>query len=311
MLTADVVVNATGAPRGTGRPDAEQTAYGVVVPAEVAGPLVSPGEALFMDWRPDHGRGGWPTFLYAVPYGDGTVLLEETSLARRPGLGLPELRMRLHARLRRWGIDAGSDAAVERVRFRVDAPRAPAHPVPFGAVTPLVHPASGFSVATALTLAPAVADALRDGLDTRGPAGARPRGDGPDSPRPAPPRPQRHCRASDRAAAAARDVLWPPAARAVHLLRGHGLRTVLGLPPELVPGFFEAFFRLPEYRARTFLSGRDDLPGTLAAMAGLFRHADPAVRGRLLRSAVWPAAAGGATPPGELRDTGAPGDRYR
>ncbi|MDQ4117260.1 MAG: hypothetical protein M3235_09900, partial [Actinomycetota bacterium] len=67
----------------------------------------------------------------------------------------------------------------------------------------------------------------------------------------------------------------------------HGLRTVLGLPPALVPAFFEAFFRLPEHRVRAFLSGRDDLPGTLAAMAGLFGRADPAVRGRLLRSAVW------------------------
>lgn len=292
-LTADVVVDATGAPRrGTA---AEQTAYGVVVPEEAAAELVAPGEALFMDWRPDHGHDGWPTFLYAVPYGDGTVLLEETSLARRPGLALPELRARLHARLRRWGVDAGEQAPVERVRFPVDVPRAPAHPVPFGAATPLVHPASGFSVATALALAPAVADALHDGLDTPGSGhGAA----------------HRVGRPGDRAAAGARAVLWPPAAVAVHRLRRHGLQTVLGLPPALVPAFFEAFFRLPDHRVRAFLSGRDDLPGTLAAMAGLFRHADPAIRGRLLRSAVQPTASG-ATTPGDVPDSGAPRGRYR
>ena len=92
-------------------------------------------------------------------------------------------------------------------------------------------------------------------------------------------------------------MLWPPAAVAVHRLRRHGLRTVLGLPPALVPEFFEAFFRLPGPRARAFLSGRDDLAGTLAAMAGLFRRADPAVRARLLRSAAWTVASG-ATPAG-------------
>ena len=36
-----------------------------------------------------------------------------------------------------------------------------------------------------------------------------------------------------------------------------------------------------------------------------------AVRGRLLRSAVWPAVTAVATLPGELRDTGAPRVRYR
>ena len=141
---------------------AEQTAYGVVVDAATAAPLVGPGEALFMDWRPDHGEPGWPTFLYAVPLGGDAVLLEETSLARRPGLPLaraappparPARPPRHHRR--------HADARVERVRFPVDRPR---HATPgvlgFGAAAPLVHPATGFSVADALRLAPVVADAL-------------------------------------------------------------------------------------------------------------------------------------------------------
>ncbi|RZT86258.1 lycopene cyclase (CrtL-type) [Pseudonocardia sediminis] len=264
VLTAGVVVDATGAP-STLRPSrpgpaVEQTAYGVVVPEAVAAPLVGPGEAVFMDWRAHHGHTGWPTFLYAVPYGDGTVLLEETSLARRPGLPLSELRGRLHTRLLRHGVRVPDGAPVEKVRFPVDEPRAPAHPVAFGAATPLVHPASGFSVATALTLAPAVADALAAHL--------------PGSPT-----------AATTAAAA---VLWPAPARTVHRLRHLGLRTVLDLPPGLVPAFFDAFFRLPQRDRAAFLSGRDDLAGTVRAMGALSLTATAPVRLRMLRSAVRP-----------------------
>ncbi|MEV1290704.1 lycopene cyclase family protein [Pseudonocardia sp. NPDC049635] len=264
VVFAALVVDATGAPsrlRPAAGPAAEQTAYGVVVTEEAARPVVAPGEAVFMDWRspaaePAPGWSDWPTFLYAVPYGDGTVLLEETSLARRPGLPLAELQDRLVARLAGLGVPVPDDAPVERVRFPVDSPRAAAHPVAFGAATPLVHPATGFSVAPALQLAPAVAAVLA-----------------------------RHLPADPGAAAsAARALLWSPSARTVHRLRRHGLQTVLDLPARLVPGFFDAFFAGRSGRA--FLTGRDDVPGTLAGMAGVFRAAPAPIKRRMLRSAV-------------------------
>ncbi len=227
---------------------AEQTAYGVVVDAATAAPLVGNGQALFMDWRPDHGEPGWPTFLYAVPLGGGAVLLEETSLARRPGLPLPVLRRRLHARLAHHGISPPDDAQVERVRFPVDHSR---HATPgvlgFGAAAPLVHPATGFSVADALRLAPAVADALATG-----------------------------------GAPAAERLIWSPRARAVHRLRRIGLEALLRMPPETVPAFFATFFTLPERHRRAYLSGRDDLAGMLAAMGALFARSDLMLRCRLV-----------------------------
>ena len=240
-LRAALVVDAGGhrqplrAGPGRRRPAAEQTAAGVVVDEAVAAPLVAPDEALFMDWRPDHGEDGWPTFLYAVPLGGGAVLLEETSLARRPGLPLPVLRRRLQARLSRHGIAVPGGAATESVRFPVDSPR---HRTPgvlaFGAAAPLVHPASGFSVATSLRLAPAVADAIATHL----PAG------------------------SSRALAAARSAVWPSGSRAVHRFRRIGLEALLRMPPAEVPAFFETFFALPARHRWCYLVGRADVRGT-------------------------------------------------
>ena len=257
--SADGLVPADPAARvGVGRRGvaAEQTAYGVVVDGATAAALVEPGSALFMDWRQDHGEGGWPTFLYAVPLGGDAVLLEETSLARRPGLALPVLRRRLLARLAHHGITPPADAPVERVRFPVDDPR---HNAPgvlgFGAAAPLIHPATGFSVADALRLAPAVADALVDG-----------------------------------GLQAAQRLLWSPRARAVHRLRRIGLEAVLRMPPEAVPDFFETFFALPARHQQTYLSGRDDLTGMLTTMGALFARADGRLRYRLVGPALRPAA---------------------
>jgi lycopene beta-cyclase len=255
------------------RPAAEQTAYGVIVDEEVAAAIVTPGTALFMDWRPPLGRAsgsagdaaaaGWPTFLYAVPVGGGRVLLEETSLARRPGLPMPTLRDRLLARLARHAITPSPDAEVERVHFPVDTAR---HRAPgvvgFGAAAPLMHPATGFSVAAALRLAPTVADALAAHL--------------PGDPR--------------GALAAARAVVWSPAARAVHLLRRRGLEALLRMPPAEVPAFFEVFFGLPEHHRWAYLTGRDDLTATVAAMNALFGRAGWSQRARLIAPALLPPA---------------------
>lgn len=154
-VLAGRVVRATGAAGGR----AAQTAVGVVVPAAVARPFVGPDEALIMDWRrPPAATTADPTFLYAVPVSADGVLLEETSLARRPGLPLPELRLRLHARLAAHGVAA--PGVEERVRIPLDSPPEAGA---FGAAAGFVHPATGYSVATSLRRAPVVARALAEG----------------------------------------------------------------------------------------------------------------------------------------------------
>lgn len=259
-LAARLVVDATGDRRALcggrpRRPAAEQTAFGVVLPSERLTELLAPEESVFMDWRRhSNGPADWPTFLYALPLGDGRTLVEETSLARRPGLGFPELRRKLADRLSHYGISLSGNETQERVRFRVDDPLPRVRGLlPFGAAAGLVHPATGFSVATALELAPRVAEAVQAAL----PAGAH------------------------AAAAAGWRVQWSPAAKAVLALRRSGLHLLLGLPAADLPAFFEMFFRMPENRQSHYLSGREDVRGTAAAMAGLFKGAPWATRTRM------------------------------
>ncbi len=266
QLRASVVVDAGGQARPLNarrqrRTRAAQTAYGVFVDEAAAAPLIVPGEALFMDWRQDHGEAGWPTFLYVVPLGGGRVLLEETSLARRPGLPMSTLRRRLYARLAHHGVIPPDGVATEKVAFPVDQPR---HRAPgvlgFGAAAPLIHPATGFSLAASLRLAPQVAAAFAAHL--------------PDDP--------------DRALAEARNTVWPLSARVVHHVRRVGLEALLRMPPAEVPGFFEQFFALPESHRWTYLTARDDVRGIVEAMTCLFRTSNGRLRGHLVKPALLP-----------------------
>jgi lycopene beta-cyclase len=257
---ARVVIDAGGAGqplghRRTGTP-AEQTAFGLMVPAAAAAPVLGPGQALFMDWRraPGVGPDDWPTFLYALPLGDGRVLLEETSLARRPGLPVEVLADRLRARLAGHGVEPPVDSEREVVRFAVDTPR---HRAPgvlgFGAAAPLTHPATGYQLATALREAPRVAAALASGW-SRDPL------------------------------AAARAALWPAGARATHRLRRRALESLLRMPPARVPEFFEGFFGLTERRRADFLDGRRRPLRTVFAMAAVYRTTSWPVRRHLIGS---------------------------
>lgn len=69
-----------------------------------AGPKLRPG------LHPNAGEGMWgtsgevPSFLYAMPLGNGRVFLEETCLVAKPALPFSVLKRRLQRRLEAMGV---------------------------------------------------------------------------------------------------------------------------------------------------------------------------------------------------------------
>lgn len=203
--------------------DAAQVAYGLVVTAEQVADVVRPevlsDPCVLMDWRPLPGVDGPPTFLYVLRRPDGTVLLEETSLAARPPAELREMRDRLTSRV---GPDLTDQAVhVEHVHIPVGVPvpRPTGAVVPFGAAAGYVHPATGYSVAASLRAAPRVADAISAGLAD----GSTP----------------------DRLAAHVWAAVWPSAQRRTRALQDFGLAALLRLDAAGTCTFFDAFFDSP------------------------------------------------------------------
>ena len=252
---------------------AQQTAVGVVLPRSRTGEISG---SWFMDWRRDNGApaDAPPSFLYVVPVADDRVLVEETCLVGRPPLGYRELRARLQTRLQNRGVRLRGDEPEEHVRFAVEAePADPARdagprrtaPLAIGARGGIMHPATGYSVAPSLRLADDLALLLAAG-----------------------------------APAEAVDLLLNRRRRLVRLLRRAGLTTLLRLPPDGVPAFFEAFFRLPPDRQRAYLTGHEHPAGVAGAMAQMAATLDPRLTavavGATLTSLVRPTDRSGDTP---------------
>ncbi|MBZ9711688.1 lycopene cyclase family protein [Deinococcus multiflagellatus] len=258
---ARVVVDASGhapALRRAQHPGgaALQTAFGVV--GRFARPPCAPGSMVWMDYRAPHGPAPEATFLYAMHLGGDRYFVEETSLIARPAPSRAWLRARLHARLHAQGTPLTHTESEEWVAFPMNAAAPPATgALAYGAAGGLVHPISGFQVAGALHMAPAVAQALAGALQ----AGTDPH-------------------------AAGWAALWSPerrAARAVHLL---GVQALLNLPPTTLPAFFEAFFALPPAQWRAFLDPATPAGPLARTMLLLFAALPAPVRLPLARAAL-------------------------
>ncbi|WP_197971723.1 MULTISPECIES: lycopene cyclase family protein [Tessaracoccus] len=260
---ARVVVDARGArPDGIvpGDPSPAQTAFGIVVPADDAAPALQGATGLLMDWRTDWAgdeAGETPTFLYAIPLGDGTVLLEETCLAAAPGLPIPELKARLRRRLLARGMaEAAVDHPLEREVVRIPM-RGRARPAPAGVLAAGTagrggNLVTGYSVAHSMARAGSLAAELAAGrapraVDARGPA----------------------------------DVF-----------REMGLRALLRLDVAGTLGLFDAFGRLPASAQRDFMSRDSTAPGLARAMWGMFVGMSACDRGRLIAATLGPPSLG-------------------
>jgi lycopene cyclase-like protein len=273
-LSAKLVVDATGhgarfverpAHRG---PVAAQVAYGVVAhlrKGELARDVMT-----LMDFRAGHlddDARRTPTFLYAMPFADGRVFLEETSLSARPPLELATLAARLDERCRAMGLELGDVEHVERCFIPMGTPRPylDQRVVGYGAAAGLVHPATGYLLRDALELAPAFGRAIKGALDAY-----------PDAPR--------------SIARAAWGTIWTRDRRRLWDVYTFGLDVLLGLDTAGVQRFFSTFFELGTREWSDYLSGRNTPTELFATMAHVFRLAPWSIRARLAGASLTPAS---------------------
>jgi len=245
----------------------ESVAVNFVRPMPPEGPL---GKPTVMDFADPEVRDDIdvPTFVYAFPVVDGW-LVEETVLAGPavdPDCLLPRLASRLGESVEHLLERA---VRVERVRIPMGAPvptragrghatTAGMATVRFGAAAGMIHPATGYSVASSLRAVGRVADAVIERLDRPGPVD----------------------RAGDIAAVS--DAVWPRSLRRTRRLHDFGLEVLVGLDAAEIRSFFQAFFELPTDRWAAYL--RIDTPPTELArvMSSLFVQADWPLRRQLV-----------------------------
>ena len=268
QLQARLVVDASGhQPVFVQRPDqgpvAGQAAYGVV--GRFSAPPVQSGQFVLMDYRSDHlGEGedqaGAPTFLYAMDLGDGLFFAEETSLALAPPVPFEVLKDRLHRRLAHGGIQVEQVEHEEFCLFPMNLPLPDLSQqvVGFGGAASMVHPASGYMVGSLLRRAPALADAIAQGL-------ADP------------------ALTSPAVAAKAWQALWPLELRRKHALYCFGLEKLMRYPSAQLRQFFATFFALPQEQWYGFLTNTLSLPELVVAMLRLFATAPWGVRWGLMQ----------------------------
>jgi lycopene beta-cyclase len=268
---ARVVVDASGATtrfvrRVHHQAPAFQTAYGLVLHAPDHG--FDPLQMTLMDFRPASSDATEPpSFLYAMPLGEGRLFLEETSLARRPAVRLEVLRARLQVRLESLGLERAERMGEERcsIPMGLGLP-APGQPlVPFGAAASMVHPASGYLISQIFRKADPVAKSIVEGLDSGG---------------------------TDAAIASGNATLWPRAQRIVWELYGFGLEALVDMNATAITRFFDSFFELPLEAWSGFLAGTLRPSELGVVMTRLFRSLPSSVRWHLVRRSL----SGGAAP---------------
>ena len=222
LLAARVVIDAGGSSSGfllrqRHRSTGVQSAYGVVTRRTG---LVPAGTSTLMDWSQGRSTKAAPTFLYGMDFGDGTTMVEETSLVERSPRSARELRELLHARL---GSDVSSDA-IDYEDVHIEMGGAPPSPstrvVGFGAAGGFIHPVTGYSVAASLRAAPRLAETIVTGISTD--------------------------LSSDDLTSRAWSTVWSPALLRTRALHDYGLATLGRLRTKEIQVFFDAFFSLRE-----------------------------------------------------------------
>ncbi|XAR60160.1 Neoxanthin synthase [Bertholletia excelsa] len=235
-----------------------QIAHGIL--AEVDSHPFDLDKMVLMDWRDSHlgnepdlrlRNSRLPTFLYAMPFDQNLVFLEETSLVSRPVLSYMEVKKRMVARLRHMGIRVKRVIEDEKCLIPMGGPlpRIPQCVVAFGGAAGVAHPSTGYMVARTMALAQVLADSITECLGSTRMIRGRPLHE------------------------KVWNGLWPLEKRFIREYYSFGMETLLKLDLNGTRRFFDAFFDLDPYYWHGFLSSRLSL-GELAMLSiSLFGHA--------------------------------------
>ncbi len=249
---ARVVVDATGhalrfVRSAPGSAPAYQAAYGIDCElAHDVADAYDPDEMLLMDFRDLHMQDNTidranstrePSFLYVMPMGGRRVFLEETSLVERDAMSFDELKRRLYKRLEHDGVRVAHVHEVEHSLIPMGGalPSANQRVVAFGGAAAFVHPATGYMIARALSLAGPVAGGICDALQ-RGDEGA------------------------DALSRAIWRRTWSERMLRQRDFLVYGMNFLTKVDVHAMRQFFDAFFRLPEYQWAGYLSFRLEEP---------------------------------------------------
>ncbi len=285
-VTGTFVIDATGHSKAlikynTAKYDpGYQGAYGITV--TVKSHPFPVDKMLFMDWRDDHldsdpelkeSNSKLPTFLYAMPFSDTKVFLEETSLVARPIIPFPELKARLDARMKHLGLEVLSVEDEEYCCIPMGSilPNLPQRTIGVGGTAGMVHPSTGYMISRVLGAAPTVADALIDELAA---LGGRDKGDWTPE----------KAESVDMNAVSA-DVwakIWPKSRVSQREFFNFGMEVLLKLDLAETREFFAAFFSLSDFHWQGFLSSRLTFLELIGFGLSLFANASNQARANLL-----------------------------
>lgn len=264
-----------------------QGAYGIM--CEVESHPFELDTMLFMDWRDEHTDGypemkaanqKLPTFLYAMPFSETTIFLEETSLVAKPAVPFPELEARLKRRMEHMGIVVTKLHEDERCLIPMGGvlPRHPQRTLGIGGTAGMVHPSTGYMVARMLGTAPSVADAIIEQLCAPFDADSKSRVRQPDY--------TRTVEDADAMSKAVWNVVWPRERLQQRAFFTFGQKILLELNLQETRDFFRSFFSLSAYQWQGFLSARLSFFELIAFGLSLFINAGNSARLNLLRMGV-------------------------
>lgn len=240
------------------RIDAFQTAYGLWIDVPSRSSLAHP--MTLMDFRGADQK--TPSFLYAMKEsssgGVDRLFVQETVLASKKPASLEGLKSRLLARLETLGLSAVERISEERcvIPLGRELPNSFESTVRFGAAAGMVHPATGYQLATCLSFAEPVSQAIF----------------------------QSRSLGTKAASEAALTAMWPKDRQRSWQLYRWSAFALTEMNQREMGEFSEAFFSMPTESWFGFMQGSLTPPQLLGVLARVFSHSSVRLKLRLLRS---------------------------